>query len=145
MSKVEVKSYLPPYQKEEWTEHRQELGIDSQSEFVRMMVEAGRRALDPQFVREQVDDTPADAADTADDLPDDPAERLEEWVMLTLNDGEYHSWPELVTKYGYGEENISAELDDVLKQLQTAGRVEYNPRDGGYALVDGGRAETVDV
>lgn len=144
MNKVEVKTYLPRYQKAEWDEHREELGINSQSEFVRMMVEAGRFSLDREFVREQVDDTPDDAEDTSDDLPDDPAERLEEWVMLTLNDGDYHSWPELVTKYGYGEENISAELDDVLKQLQENGRVEYNGRKG-YTLADGGRAETVDV
>lgn len=41
-----AKTYIPAYQKEEWKEHADELGM-SQSEFIRCMVQAGRKVFAP--------------------------------------------------------------------------------------------------
>src|SRR6056297_3280818 len=41
-----VKTYVPAEQKDRWREHADELGM-SQSEFVRTMVQAGRRGFSP--------------------------------------------------------------------------------------------------
>ena len=42
-----VKAYVPAYQKERWQEHADELGMN-QSEFVKCMIQAGRRVYQPE-------------------------------------------------------------------------------------------------
>ena len=42
--RTSVRTYLPEYQKAKWEEHAEELGM-SRSEFVRTMVQAGRRGF----------------------------------------------------------------------------------------------------
>lgn len=116
-----VKAYLPSYQKEEWHRHAEELGM-SQSEFVKSMVQAGRRGFDPNDSSDEPrfeDETPG-------------VEDLEEVILDVLGD-EYRSWDELVDVI---TENIEDRLEATLQRLQRENRVQYSGRRGGYAIID---------
>lgn len=120
-----VKTYVPAYQKDEWREHAEELEM-SQSEFVRTMVQAGRRGFDG---RKQ------EAEKTADEEPGSGGSSprgndLEEQVLDVLSDGSYHEWSELL---GALTEDIEDRLEET---LQSHDRVQYSGRHGGYTLLE---------
>lgn len=116
-----VKAYLPSYQKEEWREHAEELGMN-QSEFVKLMVQAGRRGFDPNSNPDEPrseDETPG-----VDDLGDE--------VLDVLGD-EYRPWDELVELL---TENVEDRLETTLQRLQRENQIQYSGRQGGYAIMD---------
>jgi len=109
-----VKTYVPEYQKEEWEEHAEELDM-SRSEFVRTMVQAGRRGF--------LDDSTADETDDS----------LATGVVTALRERGPLSWDELRSQL---TEDVETRLDDALETLQSENRVQYSGRDGGYTLTD---------
>ena len=118
-----VKTYVPAEQKEVWRDHADELDM-SLSEFVRTMVQAGRRGFAPADESEREEP----ASETADPGGDD----LETRVRAALESGP-RSWDELVEAVvGDVEDELEAALDD----LQGRDRVRYSGRDGGYVLTD---------
>lgn len=55
-----IKAYPPAFQKEQWVKHAKELGM-SQSEYVKTMIQAGRRVYqqkDPQTVTDDTTKVP---------------------------------------------------------------------------------------
>jgi len=126
-----VKTYVPAEQKEEWTEHADRLEM-SQSEFVRTMVQAGRRGFGAGDTI--VESTPSEGTPeqpgSSDATPRGDA--LEDRVLDVLRDGT-HSWDELVEAV-VGE--LEADLDETLQRLQSEGRIRYSGRTGGYELVE---------
>ncbi|MFB6171404.1 MAG: DUF5805 domain-containing protein [Haloarculaceae archaeon] len=118
-----VKTHVPAYQKAEWKRHADELGM-SQSEFVRTMVQAGRRGFDGDRPSTDRDD----GASRADESGD---EGLAEQVVAVLGDGDYYDWDELLAAL---TDDIEDRLEDALQDLQAADRVRYSGRHGGYAL-----------
>ncbi|QCC52637.1 DUF5805 domain-containing protein [Halapricum salinum] len=123
-SRVTVKTYLPAYQKEQWQEHADQLGM-SQSEYVKAMVQAGRRGF--------LDAPP----DTAEAQPDDDTEGsggdLRERVMAVLETDQHLDWDELLEAL---TDRIEDRLEDTLADLQDENRVRYSGRHGGYTLVE---------
>ncbi|SDF31392.1 hypothetical protein SAMN04488067_103174 [Halorubrum xinjiangense] len=118
-----VKTYVPTEQKDVWRDHADELDM-SLSEFVRTMVQAGRRGFAP------TDSTGPEepASETADPRGHD----LEKGVRTALESGPC-SWDELVEAVvGDVEDELEATLDD----LQERNRIRYSGRDGGYVLTD---------
>ena len=117
---VPVKTYVPPYQKERWREHADRLGM-SQSEFVRTMVQAGRRDF-------EVPDRPSS---------EEPAESLssglEPRVKDALSGDDHRSWDDLLEAVTDGVED---RLEDALESLQERNAVQYSGREGGYRLVE---------
>ncbi|WP_283404076.1 DUF5805 domain-containing protein [Halorubrum sp. DM2] len=118
-----VKTYVPAEQKDVWRNHADELDM-SLSEFVRTMVQAGRKGFAP--TESSGDEEPASD-------PSDPGGRdLETRVHAVLESGP-RSWDELVEAViGDVEDELEATLDD----LQAQNRVRYSGRDGGYVLTD---------
>jgi hypothetical protein len=118
-----VKTYVPAEQKAVWRDHAGELDM-SLSEFVRTMVQAGRKGFTP--------DESAGGEEPASE-PSDPGGRdLETRVHAVLESGPC-SWDELVEAVvGDVEDELEATLDD----LQARDRVRYSGRDGGYVLTD---------
>ncbi len=114
-----VKTYIPKYQKEKWQSHAEELDM-SQSEFVRAMVQAGRRGFEMDSVE----------ARSSDSTP--RGDGLETRLLETLAEAEKLSWDELVERLAG---NFEGRLDDVLNELQSRNRVQYSGRHGGYVLV----------
>ena len=118
--RVAVKTYVPRYQKEAWQTQAAALDM-SQSEFVRSMVQAGRKGfdLDPE------------KPGSGDATPS--GEGLKDRVLDVLASEGPLEWEELVGELTDGFED---ELEDVLQSLQAENRVQYSGRRGGYTLGD---------
>jgi len=122
-SRAVVKTYVPAYQKDEWRRHAEELDM-SQSEFVRTMVQAGRRGfLDPE----------TSTSDTDDGTPTTTGEDLATRVRTVLSTEEHLGWEELLATL---TDDIEDRLEDALADLQEDNVVRYSGRHDGYTLVE---------
>jgi hypothetical protein len=115
--KVAVKTYVPAYQKEEWTDHADELDM-SQSEFVRTMVQAGRRKF-------EVDE------ETSSGGADPGGSGLEDRVLDALESGPL-GFDDLVAAVS---DDFERELESAVETLQSSNRIRHSPREG-YALAE---------
>ena len=119
-----VVTYVPAYQKSEWTAHADELGM-SHAEYVRTMVQAGRKGF-------ELDGNPDDPEGPSD--PTDPGGNdLETRVLDVLESAEHLSWNELVESLS---SNFEDRLEETLESLQDDNRIRYSGREGGYRVVD---------
>ncbi|WP_348609062.1 DUF5805 domain-containing protein [Halobaculum rarum] len=143
--RVAVTARVPTYQKAEWVADAERLDM-SQSEFLRTMVQAGRRDLGiaeefgpPAGVESRsTEDRDEPATDSANaeggSPPSDPrGSGLEDDLLDTLSDAEVLSFDELVEAVAG---DIEARVDETMGNLQSRGRVRYSGRDGGYVLVE---------
>ncbi len=132
-SRTSVKTYIPAYQKTQWKEHADDLGM-SQSEFVRTMVQAGRRGFgaDPEEI-ETEPRTDSRTTERTDSTPQQPADgaALGERVLALLEREGTLSWEELVELL---TDDIEERLDDTMAELQDESKVRYSGRHGGYTL-----------
>ena len=127
-TRTSVKTYVPEYQKEEWRRHAERLDM-SQSEFVRTMVQAGRRDFEIPSPGGDDDGRRSGESEALD---------LESQVAAALSADEYRSWDELVTRL---TDDVETRLDDALQSLQSADRIRYSGREGGYTLVEAADGE----
>lgn len=126
-ARTSVKTYVPAYQRDMWDDHADELDM-SRSEFVRSMVQAGRKGFDPQGpAPETREDTPAKTE------PGESAETdtIEDEIIAQLEDGP-RSWDDLFEAVAG---DIETRLEDALADLQEANSVQYSGREGGYVRV----------
>jgi hypothetical protein len=119
---VAVRTYVPEAQRDRWRDHADRMGM-SQSEFVRTMVQAGRRGFDLSTPEEEgsPDATPG-------------GDGLEERVLAAVERGGPLGWDGLV-------EALAGDLEDRLEEtldgLQRRNEVVYSGREGGYVVADG--------
>jgi hypothetical protein len=113
---VPVKTYVPAYQKDGWAEHADQLGM-SQSEFVRTMVQAGRRQFEVAEEPSSEDATPG-------------VEDFEKRVLQTLDEKGPLAFDGLV---GALTDDVEARLEDAIGSLQEDNRIHHSPRQG-YTL-----------
>lgn len=125
--RTRVQTYVPRYQKDVWQDHADDLEM-TQSEFVRTMVQAGRRGFLSNA--EGRDSQPSGGASSS---PDPPGERIEEAVTELLEREGSLDWDQLVEHL---TADVEDRLDDALAALQDANRLRYSGRDGGYVLTD---------
>jgi hypothetical protein len=121
-TRTAVRTYVPSYQKDEWERHADEMDM-SLSEFVRTMVQAGRRGFSGGDVSDRRPDSGSDS--------EDGTEELEDRVLAVLTDSEPLSWDELLTAV---TGDIESSLDETLQELQADNRIQYSGREGGYVL-----------
>ncbi|MCL9813922.1 DUF5805 domain-containing protein [Natranaeroarchaeum aerophilus] len=132
-SRASVKTYVPAYQKTQWKEHADDLGM-SQSEFVRTMVQAGRRGFGAS--PEEIENAPkgdsgtTDRTDTTAQQATNGAELGERVIALLQREGTL-SWEDLVEAL---TDDIEERLDDTMAELQDESKVRYSGRHGGYTL-----------
>ncbi|QLG47699.1 DUF5805 domain-containing protein [Natrinema halophilum] len=119
-SRKAVKTYVPAYQKSEWQSHADDLEM-SQSEFVRTMVQAGRKGFESATTEPASSDS-------------DPGGDALEKQVIELLSADTYSWDELLEAVS---DDIESRLDDTLEELQTNNRIRYSGRHGGYTTVDG--------
>ncbi|RDI70367.1 DUF5805 domain-containing protein [Halopelagius longus] len=129
-----VQTYVPAYQKEAWAEHADRLGM-SQSEFVRTMVQAGRRDF------EVPERSYGEAESEGDSSDEGGTDGFEESVLDALSVAEYRSWDELLDTL---TEDIEDRLDETLQELQAENLVQYSGRHGGYTVAPGAVEEAND-
>lgn len=124
--RVAVKTYVPAYQKERWREHADTLGM-SQSEFLRTMVQAGRRGFD---LAEKAEKDSSDGSNPRGDV-------LESRIQTLLAEEGVLDWDELREQVvDQLVEDIDDRMDEALSSLQDQNTIKYSGRDGGYALTD---------
>jgi hypothetical protein len=133
-SRTTVRTYVPAYQRDEWDEHAEQLDM-SRSEFVRAMVQAGRRGFGDegdgtaQSAAERGRSEEGGSTDSADANPG--GRPMEERVVGVLSEDEFLSWDELLAAL---TEDMEERLESALQQLQGSNRVRYSGRNGGYTL-----------
>ncbi|APE95445.1 DUF5805 domain-containing protein [Halodesulfurarchaeum formicicum] len=115
-----VTTYVPAYQKSAWADHADELGM-TQSEFVRTMVQAGRRGFG---------DTEPDSTQSSDA---NPRGNVRETVLQALGSNGPLSWEELLETV---TDELESQLETALIDLQENGQIGHRPRDGTYTLQD---------
>ena len=129
---VQVKTRVPAHQRERWREGADELGM-SQSEFVRTMVQAGRRGFDaPSLVSDsESTDSEAEGTGADGDQTDGSAGAVgfEARVVDALDAEEHLDWDSLVAELSA---NFEDRLETALESLQAENRVRYSGRNGGY-------------
>lgn len=126
-SRARIQTYVPTYQKNKWKSHADELDM-SLSEFVRSMVQAGRRG----FSGESDTDDVSGVGDPGGGQQSDANPRgqpLEDRVLSILSEGGVYDWDDLVAAV---TDDVEAQLDETLQQLQGRNEIRYSGRDGGY-------------
>ena len=139
-SQAPVKTYVPAYQRDEWDEHADELDM-SRSEFVRTMVQAGRRGFNPggdgpetpsQAPPETEENSgPNTTGSNSSGEPTSHAD-IEDSVLDAIAD-DCLSWDELRAEL---TADIERQLEETIDQLQAEGLIKHSPRQGGYVLVE---------
>ncbi|WP_435332545.1 DUF5805 domain-containing protein [Haloarchaeobius sp. TZWWS8] len=131
--RVVVKTTVPAFQKSAWVDHADELEM-SQSEFVRTMVQAGRKKFGVPESPDGGSASPANGPVSGESgTPADSG--LEPRVLDILRDAEgAKSWDDLLADVS---DDVESRLDDALQSLQGEGRVRYSGRDGGYVVTEG--------
>ena len=119
--KVAVKTYVPAYQKDEWADHADDLEM-SQSEFVRTMVQAGRRQFD---VGEEDDSDDADPGGNG----------LEDRVLEALETEGPLGFEDLVAAL---TDDVEERLEQAIGALQESSDIRHSPREG-YAVAEDAR------
>jgi len=124
-----VKTYVPAYQREQWDDHAEELDM-SRSEFVRTMVQAGRRGFGAEGTVTSAAAESESGSEQGAEPATGPDGSLETEVVEMLAE-EPRDWDDLLAEL---TAEIEEDLDGTLQELQEAGRVRYSGRDGGYVL-----------
>jgi len=130
-----VTTYVPAYQKEAWKTHAEELDM-SLSEFVRSMVQAGRRGFGaPEETgdsRHADDGRPADAEEppVADATPGGDIRRM---VLQALDEDGPLTGEEIVEAV-VGE--WRSDIGDTLEQLETSGSIRRPALGNEFELVE---------
>ena len=129
-TRTTVKTYVPAYQREEWDGHADDLDM-SRSEFVRSMVQAGRRGFgaEESGARESGEEGDAGPAGPTDD--GDDQRPFETRIMNALSTSEYLSWEDLVEAV---TSDIEDQLETTLQDLQADNVVRYSGPNGGYTI-----------
>ena len=123
--RVTVSTYVTADQHERWREDAEDLGM-SQSEFVRTMVQAGRRGFSLAYSPENPQET-----DVAGSNPG--GNGLKTALLEVLRETGPLAWPEL-TEALIGD--LEDDLESALVELQAENRVHHSPREGTYSLAE---------
>ena len=121
--RARVVTYVPTQQKTEWQEHATELDM-SQAEFVRTMVQAGRK----EFTLDS-----ATAVQGGSDGVDPRGDDLETRVLDSLESNGSLSWEQLVETLST---NFEERLEACLEELQANNQIRYSGPNGGYTRVE---------
>lgn len=122
--RVSVQTYVLSTQRERWREEADELDM-STAEYVRTMVQAGRRDFDLYTESDGSEGGVSDATPGVDGL--------EERILDVLRDEEFAGWDRLLAGV---TDDIEDRLEGALDELQAADRVKYSGRHGGYTVID---------
>jgi len=128
--RVSVQTYVPSTQRDTWREEAEELDM-SQAEYVRTMIQAGRRGFDLSDSEESNNGFEGRFPDAT---PRDDG--LKDRVLEILEESEVADWDTLLAGV---TDDIEERLETTLEELQVADRVRYSGRKGGYTVVNDGR------
>ncbi len=120
-SRTVVQTYVPAYQREAWDDHAEELDM-SRSEFVKTMVQAGRRGFGAER-------SGAGAETDSDGIRSE--ESLRQRIVESLESQGPLSWDQLREAVAG---DIEERIEGALGELQSEGTVRHSGPKGGYVL-----------
>lgn len=126
-----VTTYVPAYQKEKWQAHAAELDM-SQSEFVKTMVQAGRRGFG-ETASKDAETTSSRRNPRGSSAESGPTDGLKQTVLDALEESPYLSWDDLVDIV-IGD--VETELETTITDLQEKNEITHSPRKGGYVRTE---------
>ena len=124
-TRVTINTYVPEYQRGLWKQHAEHLDMNL-SEFVRLMVQAGRRVFDigtknnENILKANFDDK----------TPGVSGVKIQ--LLNFFQNDECLGWDQLVQKLTVSLED---KLEIALTQLQEENLIRYSGRLGGYTLL----------
>lgn len=130
-----VTTYVPAYQKKEWEGQAESMDM-SLSEFVRSMVQAGRRGFGNQ---QESTNSESDKSRQASDVDQPsstgttPGVQPRKMVLQALDDHEPLGWDELVRK-SIGD--LEDDVEEEIESLQRENLIMHSGRQGGYVRVE---------
>ncbi len=130
--RVHVQTYVTEAQRDRWREEAAELDM-SNAEYVRTMVQAGRRSFDLNTPGEDLytETGNPDEGDISDATPG--VDGLQTRVLDVLNEYEFAGWDDILAGV---TNDIEDRLEEALDELQSADRIRYSGRHGGYTVTD---------
>lgn len=131
--RVSMKVRIPRWQKERWVDHADRLDM-TQSEFLRSMVQAGRRGFSGSALEDNESastDDPATMEEKGSPGDTPRGDGLEDHVLGVLSESGYHTWDELLAAM---TDDIEERLENALDAHQENNRVKYSGRNNGYTL-----------
>lgn len=133
--RVSVQTYVSSTQRELWREEADELDMN-QAEYVRTMIQAGRRSFDLNTNESSLKGNPSKPVEeqSPDETPGEDG--LKDRVLDVLRTEEFADWDMLLAGV---TDDIEDRLEDTLEELQSEDRVRYSGRHSGYTVVDDGR------
>lgn len=130
--RVAVQTYVPAEQRTVWRQEAEDLDM-SQAEYVRTMVQAGRRGFDLNSADESfyTNSTNAVEQEISDASPG--VDELNRRVLDVLRGAEFADWETILAGV---TDDIEDRLEETLDELQSQNRIRYSGRHGGYTVID---------
>ncbi|MFT4883524.1 MAG: hypothetical protein ACI8U4_001031 [Natronomonas sp.] len=132
--RVSVQTYVSSSQRELWREEADDLDM-SQAEYVRTMIQAGRRSFDLDS-GSSLNTNPRNPDQPDSDHPTPGVDGLKDRILDVLRSEEFADWDTLLAGV---TDDIEDRLEETLDELQSEDRVRYSGRHGGYTVIDDGR------
>lgn len=124
--RVSIQTYVPSTQRDRWRKEAEQFDM-SQAEYVRTMVQAGRRGFDLFTEGDS-----GDFAETGSSHATPGVDGLDERVLEVLRESEFADWETLLAGV---TDDIEERLERTLDELQSEDRIRYSGRHGGYTVV----------
>lgn len=128
--RVSIRTYVPAYQRDEWEREADRLDM-SRAEYVRTMVQAGRR----EFSLQARQSTERNPGEDASDGFDPGVGSLRSRVLDVLQREGVCDWDELMSGV---TGDLEEQVEETLDSLQRKNRIRYDGRRGGYTVIDDG-------
>lgn len=132
--RVSVQTYVPADQREVWREEADEMDM-SQAEYVRSMVQAGRRSFDLPSGQGEPGSEPTSAEEPGSPASNPGDNALKDRALELLRDEGVADWDELRSGV---TEDIDERLENALDELQAEDKVRYSGRRDGYTVIEDG-------
>lgn len=126
--RVSVQTYVSADQRERWRREAEKMDM-SQAEYVRSMVQAGRRGF--EFSSE--DGERRNPAEPGFEDETAGVDGLKHRVLDVLRTTEFAGWDTLLAGV---TDDIEERLEGALEELQAEGRIRYSGRHGGYTVIE---------
>lgn len=130
--RVAVQTYVPAEQRTVWRQEAEDLDM-SQAEYVRTMVQAGRRGFDLNSADESLYTNSTNAVEQEISDASPGVDELNRRVLDVLRGAEFADWETILAGV---TDDIEDRLEETLDELQSQNRIRYSGRHGGYTVID---------
>lgn len=132
--RVSVQTYVSKSQRDRWRKEADELDM-SQAEYVRTMVQAGRRGFDLYTGDDTLNTATRNNVQTASTDVTPRVDSLKDRVLDVLDERGFADWDELLAGV---TDDIEERLERTLDDLQSEDQIRYSGRHGGYTVINDG-------